>query len=78
MRIVAQTVINASVAVDRKSVGAIKNGLLLYLGIEPNDTETDADWLIGKMSKMRLFKDVDGVAFHKIKFVIEVVLGITE
>ena len=62
MRIVAQTVINASVAVKGKNVGAIKNGLLLFLGIEPNDTETDADWLIGKMSKMRLFKDVDGVA----------------
>ena len=61
MRIVAQTVINASVAVNGKSVGAIKKGLLLFLGIEHNDTETDANWLIGKMSKMRLFADADGV-----------------
>ena len=62
MRIVAQTVINAKVMVNRKSTGAIKKGLLLFLGIEHDDLEKDADWLIGKMCKMRLFKDASGIA----------------
>lgn len=61
MRVVIQRVQTADVKIDNKIVGEIEGGLLLLLGIETIDTEEDIDWLVNKISKMRIFDDAEGV-----------------
>lgn len=67
MRVVIQRVLEASVVVDEKAVGAIKNGLLVLLGIEDADTEEDIKWLSNKIVGLRLFDDAEGVMNLSIK-----------
>lgn len=61
MRVVIQRVSHASVTVNGECVSAIKIGLLILLGIEDTDTSEDIDWLTGKISKLRIFNDENGV-----------------
>ena len=61
MRALLQRVSQASVTVDGKVQNVIGKGLLIFLGIEPEDTEADANWLSSKIAKMRLFPDSKGV-----------------
>jgi D-tyrosyl-tRNA(Tyr) deacylase len=67
MRVVIQRVLEASVVVDEKAVGAIKNGLLVLLGIEDADTEEDIKWLSNKIVGLRLFDDAAGVMNLSVK-----------
>jgi D-tyrosyl-tRNA(Tyr) deacylase len=67
MRVLLQRVSEASVEVDGLEISAIGNGLLIFLGIEPDDRENDADWLCGKISRMRLFPDNEGVMNRSVK-----------
>ena len=67
MRVVIQRVLEASVVVDEKVVGAIKNGLLVLLGIEDADTEDDTHWLTNKIVGLRLFDDAEGVMNLSVK-----------
>ena len=67
MRVVIQRVLEASVVVDEKVVGSIKNGLLVLLGIEDADTQDDINWLSGKIVGLRLFDDPDGVMNVSVK-----------
>lgn len=60
MRVIVQRVQNASVAIDGRQHSAIGRGLLVFLGVEAEDNQTDADWICGKLSKMRIFPDGDG------------------
>ncbi|MDP1578896.1 MAG: D-aminoacyl-tRNA deacylase [Candidatus Didemnitutus sp.] len=60
MRVVAQRVSSASVAVAGKVVGKIGHGLLLLVGVTAGDTETDGAWLAGKLVKLRIFPDEAG------------------
>lgn len=61
MRIVLQRVSQASVSIDNKINAAIKEGVLILLGIEDADTSEDIDWLCNKIVKMRIFNDENGV-----------------
>jgi D-tyrosyl-tRNA(Tyr) deacylase len=61
MRAVIQRVSEASVTVDEKITGAIKRGLLIFLGIEDIDTAEDIEWLSSKIVNMRIFNDENGV-----------------
>ena len=67
MRVLLQRVSEASVEVDGLEISAIGKGLLIFLGIEPDDRENDADWLCGKISRMRLFPDNEGVMNRSVK-----------
>jgi len=67
MRVVIQRVLEASVVVDDKVVGSIKNGLLVLLGIEDADTEEDIHWLSNKIVGLRLFDDAEGVMNLSVK-----------
>lgn len=67
MRVVIQRVLEASVVVDEKVVGAIHNGLLVLVGIEDADTEGDIDWLSNKIVGLRLFDDAEGVMNVSVK-----------
>lgn len=57
MRAVIQRVSRASVAVEGKVISNIHSGMLILLGIEEADEESDAQWLCGKISSMRIFQD---------------------
>jgi len=60
MRIIIQRVSQASVTIDGVISGQINQGFLLLIGIEAEDTQEDADWLVGKVSQMRIFSDENG------------------
>ena len=61
MRTVIQRVTSASVSIEGEVVGQIGKGVMLLLGITPEDTQQDADWLVGKISRLRIFDDTNGV-----------------
>ncbi len=58
MRAVLQRVLRASVTVDGALIGAIEGGLLVYLGIAPDDAEAEVEWFARKVSEMRIFEGV--------------------
>ena len=60
MRLVVQRVMEASVVVSGTAVASISKGLLLLLGITHTDTEEDIDWLVKKISQLRIFEDASG------------------
>jgi D-tyrosyl-tRNA(Tyr) deacylase len=60
MRIVIQRVSEAAVKIEGNIVGEIQKGLLVLLGIEHEDTEKDADYLLQKLINLRIFSDADG------------------
>ena len=57
MRIVVQRVKHASVTIEKKMHGKINQGFLVLLGISSEDTQKDADYLIKKLVKLRIFED---------------------
>ena len=61
MRTVIQRVKHASVTIDGTVKGKIGHGLLILLGVQSDDTQEDIDWLVGKISKLRIFDDENGV-----------------
>src|SRR5690242_18013223 len=61
MRGVIQRVSLASVTIDQKQHAAIGPGLLVLVGIEEADGEEDAEWLAGKIARLRIFNDANGV-----------------
>lgn len=60
MRVILQRVSEASVRVEGKVKGEIGTGMMLLLGIEHDDNKEDADWLIQKITQMRIFSDDEG------------------
>jgi D-tyrosyl-tRNA(Tyr) deacylase len=60
MRVVIQRVSEAAVKIEGSIVGQIEQGLLVLLGIEHEDTERDALYLIQKLINLRIFSDADG------------------
>lgn len=60
MRAVIQRVLEASVAVEGNQISKIGPGLLVLLGIEEGDGESDVSWLAGKIARMRIFSDDEG------------------
>lgn len=60
MRVVLQRVSSASVTVEGSVVGAIDQGLLLLLGVAPDDTEAQGAWLANKIAGLRIFPDEEG------------------
>lgn len=60
MRAVIQRVSGAKVTVAGSVVGEIGPGLLIFLGIGKEDSEADADWLAGRLAKLRVFESAPG------------------
>jgi D-tyrosyl-tRNA(Tyr) deacylase len=60
MRVVVQRVSSASVDVGGETVGAIRHGLLLLVGLTHDDTEADARWMADKIAGLRIFEDDAG------------------
>jgi D-tyrosyl-tRNA(Tyr) deacylase len=55
-----QRVSEASVLVDNEVVGSIEKGLVVLLGIARSDSAREAEWLAGKVARLRLFDGEDG------------------
>ncbi|WP_295603007.1 D-aminoacyl-tRNA deacylase [uncultured Methanobrevibacter sp.] len=60
MKLVVQRVTSASVDVEGEIVGEISDGLMVLVGFGHNDTAREADYLAGKLAKLRIFEDENG------------------
>ena len=60
MRLLVQRTTEASVSINGTVHNSIEKGLVIFLGIENGDTEEDCNWLIQKISKLRIFNNEDG------------------
>ncbi|MGX7418811.1 D-aminoacyl-tRNA deacylase [Carnobacterium gallinarum] len=60
MKVVIQKSKKASVSVENQVIGEISHGFVLLVGINEADTQEDVDYILGKVSKMRIFDDKDG------------------
>lgn len=67
MRVVIQRVSEASVKVDNQIVGEIGKGLMLLIGVDESDENSDADWLVKKILDVRVFSDDEGKMNHSVK-----------
>jgi D-tyrosyl-tRNA(Tyr) deacylase len=61
MRTVIQRVSKVSVTINENIVSEINGGLLILLGIEEADDNTDIEWLTKKIANLRIFSDENGV-----------------
>ncbi|MDU6782986.1 D-aminoacyl-tRNA deacylase [uncultured Peptoniphilus sp.] len=61
MRAVVQRVKRSSVSVDGKVISKIDKGLMVLLGVEVDDDEKDLDYILRKVTKLRIFDDENGV-----------------
>lgn len=60
MRAVIQRVKSASVSIDEQTVSSIGRGLLVLVGIHREDTPADSDYIINKITGIRIFDDEKG------------------
>ncbi|MFT7335784.1 MAG: D-tyrosyl-tRNA(Tyr) deacylase [Porticoccaceae bacterium] len=67
MKIVLQRVSSASVTIEKKIVAEIQKGLVILIGIETADLQEDIDWLVGKITKIRIFEDESQVMNLSVK-----------
>ena len=61
MRIVIQRVSKASVSISGRIISEIETGLLVFLGIENVDNDSDIEYLAQKLVNLRIFNDENGV-----------------
>lgn len=60
MKAVVQRVSGARVDIEGRTVGSIGAGLLVLIGIEPDDTDRDCDYIVKKCLNLRIFGDESG------------------
>ncbi len=60
MRLLIQRVAKAKVEIEGHIKGEIGQGLLVFLGICAEDTEEDIEWLVKKLTQLRIFTDGEG------------------
>lgn len=78
MRFLVQRVSKAKVVVDNEIVGKIEKGFMTLIGIKQGDTKKEADKLIKKMLKLRIFEDENGKMNLNIKQVDGKILAISQ
>lgn len=61
MRIVVQRSLKSSVCVNNDIVGSIDKGLVLLIGFTDGDTSTDIDYMVKKVTNLRIFDDENGI-----------------
>lgn len=78
MRLVIQRVREAKVEVNEEVTGAIKTGLLLFVGVEEADDSDDVEWLCRKVVNMRIFNDDEGQMNLSVKDVGGEILAVSQ
>jgi len=61
MRAIIQKVSHASITIERDQTKKMGPGLVILLGIEESDGQSDIEWLSGKISRLRIFDDEQGI-----------------
>ncbi len=67
MKAVIQRVNEANVKVDGNIISEIKKGMVIFLGIEELDNQTDIEWLSNKIVNLRIFDDEEKVMNKSLK-----------
>ena len=67
MRVVIQRVSQAGVTIAGAVKAAIQNGLLILLAIEKSDSAQDIEWLSGKIVRLRIFDDEQGLMNRSVR-----------
>ncbi len=67
MRVLIQRVRKAEVFINETSYSKIQKGLLILVGIEHEDVNLDADYLVQKITNLRIFEDDQKKMNHNIK-----------
>ena len=78
MRAVVQRVTGASVSVDGEVRGSVGQGFCVLLGVEAGDEKKDLDYIIDKVSGLRVFDDEDGVMNRSITDIGGSILSISQ
>lgn len=78
MKIIIQRVSEAAVSIDNKVVGQIDQGLLLLVGVGPDDTQADVDYAVRKILNMRIFSDEKGKMNLSVQDVEGAILSISQ
>lgn len=60
MRAVVQRVSKASVSIEGDVVGSIEKGLMVLVGMKADDTQQDVDYMVKKLTGLRIFEDDEG------------------
>ena len=60
MRVLLQRVIRASVTVDDRITGSIREGLVALVGFRESDTLQEVEWMARKLPELRVFGDAEG------------------
>lgn len=60
MRAVVQKVSSSKVTVDEEVIGQINQGLMVLLGVTHDDTSKDVDYMVDKVTNLRIFEDTEG------------------
>ena len=78
MRLVILRVLRASVTIDGNLYSSIGNGLMILVGIEEADNDTDIEWLTSKVVKLRIFDDDNGVMNRSVMDVDGEILAVSQ
>lgn len=78
MKTVITRVTSASVKVDNKLVSEINNGLLVLVGFTENDNEEKIDYMVNKITNLRVFDDESGIMNKSIKDVDGEILSVSQ
>lgn len=78
MRAVVQKVSSSKVTVDEEVVGQINQGLMVLLGVTHDDTSKDVDYMVDKITNLRIFEDVEGKMNLSLKDVNGEVLAVSQ
>ena len=71
MKIVIQRVKRAQVSIDQQLHSSIEQGLLLLVGVGPDDSQEDMDYAVRKIVNMRIFSDAE----DKMNLSVQVIWG---
>ena len=78
MKLVIQRVKSASVSIDGQVYNAIQQGLLLLVGVGPDDDQKDLDYAVRKVSQMRIFSDEEDKMNLSVKDIQGEILSISQ
>lgn len=78
MKLVIQRVKSASVSIDGRVYNAIQQGLLLLVGVGPEDQQEDLDYAVRKIVNMRIFSDEEGKMNRSVKDIQGEILSVSQ
>lgn len=78
MKTVITRVTNANVKVNNKLISEIKNGLLVLVGFTENDDESKIDYMVKKITNLRIFNDENNIMNKSVKDINGEILSVSQ